>query len=417
MASLRLLHTSDWHLGQTFRDFDRSYEHQCFLDWLLEVLATEHIDVLLVAGDIFDHANPAAEAQRLLYRFLAVAKQRLPHLSMVLIAGNHDSAGRLEAPAPLLAAFGATVIGYARPPQAGLQLERLVIPLHNRAGARAAWCLAVPFLRPGDPPRVETSGDPYPVGVRLLYQQVLARALAQRQPGQAIVALGHCHMANGVTSEDSERRLVIGGAEALPVETFDPAIAYVALGHLHRAQTVGGHPHMRYSGSPLPMSFSEIGYRHQVLRVILDGEQVAEITPLPIPRSVELLRVPAQPAPLAEVLEALRTLSLPPTLSDATRPYLQVRVQAVGFDPTLRASVEAALRDQPVQLASIERSGPPSRSTPDAVGLQSLDEVMRLQPDQIFRQLYQQERGQPPDAALLAAFRELALADSPGGTL
>lgn len=415
MTPLRLLHTSDWHLGQTFRDFDRSYEHQCFLDWLLEQLAAEQIDVLLVAGDVFDHANPSAEAQNLLYRFLAAARQRLPHLQSVLIAGNHDSAGRLEAPAPLLTAFGATAIGYARLPQAGLQLERLVIPLYRQDGAIAAWCLAIPFLRPGDPPRVATDGDPYPAGVQLLYRQALELALAQRQTGQAIVALGHCHMASGLTSEDSERRLVIGGAEALPVETFDPAIAYVALGHLHRAQTVAGQEHIRYSGSPLPMSFSEIHYRHQVLRIDLAGETVAAITALPVPRPVALLRAPEQPAPEDVVLAALQTLPLPPAASpSATWPYLQVRVQAAAFDPTLRARIEAALRHQPVRLAGIERTGPPG-SPPAATTLQSLDEVMRLPPDQIFRELCRQERGQEPDAALLAAFRELVLADAETG--
>ncbi|MEI2772858.1 MAG: exonuclease subunit SbcD [Candidatus Competibacter sp.] len=271
---MRLIHTSDWHLGQTFHDFDRSHEHGRFLDWLLDTLETEQADALLIAGDVFDNANPSADSQRQFYRFLTDAKRRVPKLDIVVIAGNHDSAGRLEAPTPLFEAFDVATIGYARHPQVGIQLDRLVVPLKNRDGDIAAWCLAIPFLRPGDVPRVETAGDPYPEGVKLLYQQTLETALNRRENGQAIVALGHCHMTGGLTSEDSERRIVIGGVEALPVEMFDPAIAYVALGHLHRAQQVGGQARVRYSGSPLPMSFTEINYRHQVVRVDLDGDSV-----------------------------------------------------------------------------------------------------------------------------------------------
>src|SRR5687767_10085975 len=108
---MRLLHTSDWHLGQNLHNYDRAYEHQCFLDWLVDTLADERIDALLIAGDVFDNANPAASAYRQLYRFLQRARARVPHLQVVVIAGNHDSPGRLEAPTPLLEAHGTVVIG------------------------------------------------------------------------------------------------------------------------------------------------------------------------------------------------------------------------------------------------------------------------------------------------------------------
>ena len=403
---MRLLHTSDWHLGQTFHDHDRDYEHRHFLDWLLGTLETEQIDALLITGDVFDNSNPSADAQKRFYRFLTAAKHRVPLLDIVIIAGNHDSAGRLEAPAPLLEAFDATAIGYARDPQAGIQLDRLVVPLRNRDGKIATWCLAIPFLRPGDVPRVETDGDPYPEGVKLLYQQVLEVALNRRENGQAIVALGHCHMSGGQTSEDSERRLVIGGVEALPVGMFDPVIAYVALGHLHRAQKVGGQERVRYSGSPLPMSFAEINYRHQVVRIDLVGDSVAEIIPIPVPRFVELLRVPIQPAPIDEILDALAALVLPDVPSDDARPYLQVRVQSNTFDPTLRTRIESILEKKPVRLAYIERSSP-VRGERSTAAFQSIDEIKQLQPDGIFREICLQELQQEPSAELLKAFNEL----------
>ncbi len=274
---MRLLLTSDWHLGQSFHQFDRRAEHQAFLDWLLGVLEAEAVDALLIAGDVFDTSNPSAQAQAQLYRFLAEARRRLPRLGIVMTAGNHDSPGRLEAPAPLLSALDAHVLGQVgRQGDVDAALGRLLVPLRDAAGREAAWCIAMPFLRPDDLPRVEGADDPYASGVAALYRRAFALADARRQPGQAIVALGHLHLAGGEVSEDSERRIVIGGAEALPAGIFDPRIAYVGLGHLHRAQRIGGDPTRRYCGSPLPMSFSEVGYRHQVVLVELAGEGVAE---------------------------------------------------------------------------------------------------------------------------------------------
>ena len=408
---MRLLHTSDWHLGQTLHNFDRGYEHGRFLDWLVETLAAESIDVLLVAGDIFDNANPSAAAHRQLYRFLQQAKARVPHLQVVVIAGNHDSPGRLEAPTPLLEAHGTVVVGnVARTPDGEVDVERLLVPLRRRDGTVGAWCLAIPFLRPGDVPRAaaddaESGLDPYLHGTTLLYRQAFALAQSRRTGAEAIVAMGHCHMVDGQSSQDSERRIVIGGTEALPASMFDPQVAYVALGHLHLAQRVGGHEHRRYCGSPLPLSFSEVGYQHQVLRIDLDGPVVAAVTPLPVPRAVQLLRVPAQPAPLDEALAALEALELP----DAPlyeQPFLEVRVLLDGPEPGLRGRVEAALAGKPVRLAKIEPTRRHAASDPAEQAL-TLDQLARLQPDDIFRRLWTQRYGDEAPPEQLAAFAEL----------
>ncbi|KFI06504.1 exonuclease SbcCD subunit D C-terminal domain-containing protein [Massilia sp. BSC265] len=411
---MRLLHTSDWHLGQTLHNFDRTYEHACFLDWLVETLVAEDIDVLLIAGDIFDNANPSAAAHRQLYRFLQQARSRVPHLQVVVIAGNHDSPGRLEAPTPLLEAHGTIVVGnVARAPDGSVDLERLLVPLRRRDGTVAAWCLAVPFLRPGDVPRVVAEDDtmaldPYLHGTTVLYRQAFALAQSRCTGGEAIIAMGHCHMVDGQSSQDSERRIVIGGTEALPASMFDPAVAYVALGHLHLAQRVGGHEHRRYCGSPLPLSFSEVGYQHQVLRIELDGPSTKSVTPLPVPRAVQLLRVPSQPAPLAEVLAALEALEVPDA-PPQQQPFLEVRVLLEGPEPGLRSRVEAALAGKPVRLAKIEptRRHASADTTEEAL---SLDQLAQLQPDDIFRRLWAQRYGDEAPPEQLAAFAELTTA-------
>lgn len=403
---MRILHTSDWHLGQTLHGFERSYEHQHFLDWLLDTITTEQADGLLISGDIFDNANPSAASQKQLYRFLQQAKARAPHLNIIIIAGNHDSPGRLEAPGPLLEVFDTTVVGHVRRTTDGaIDLDQLVIPLHNRDGNIAAWCLAIPFLRPGDVPRVETESDAYMEGIAQLYRQALELALARRQPGQAILALGHCHMVGGEISADSERRIVIGGAEALSAGIFDPAIAYAALGHLHLAQRVGKQEHLRYCGSPLPLSFAEIDYAHQILCVDLEDETVRRITPIPVPRAVELLRIPRQPAPVEEVLALLAALDLPALSDMHQHPYLEVRVRLEAPEPDLRTRVEAVLENKSVRLARIETSV--AHKASGVVEPMSLDDLNHLQPEDIFKRLYQSKFGNEAPPEQLAAFAEL----------
>lgn len=413
---MRLLHTSDWHLGQSLHNFERHYEHQRFLDWLLDTIVGERADALLVAGDVFDNANPSSASQKQLYRFLQRARERVPHLNLIVIAGNHDSPGRLEAPGPLLEAHGTRVVGAVRRDDDGaIDIESLVLPLTGSGGAVEAWCLAVPFLRPGDVPRMpaddngnnEDRADPYLAGIALLYKQALELALTKRVDGQAILAMGHCHMVDGQMSNDSERRIVIGGTEMLPAGIFGPSIAYAALGHLHLAQAVGKQDHIRYCGSPIPLSFAEVGYRHQILRIDLDGAAVGAITAIDVPRAVALLRVPAKPAPLAQVLEELAALDVPDAPADQ-QPFLEVRVRLDAPEPGLRSRIEAALEGKPVRLAKIETSSAARASSIDSE-VMTLDQLEKLKPDDIFRQLYQQRFGNDAPAEQLSAFAELML--------
>ncbi|SFV08486.1 exonuclease SbcCD subunit D C-terminal domain-containing protein [Pseudoduganella namucuonensis] len=417
---MRLLHTSDWHLGQSLHNFDRTYEHQCFLDWLLDTIVQERADALLISGDVFDNANPSSASQRQLYRFLQQARRRAPRLDLVLIAGNHDSPGRLDAPGPLLEAHGTRVVGNVpRHADGAIDVEQLVLPLTGASGEVEAWCIAIPFLRPGDVPRIvraegeeaEAGPDPYLAGIALLYQQALEIARDKRQPGQAIVAMGHCHMVDGQMSNDSERRIVIGGTEMLPAGIFGDDIAYAALGHLHLAQTVGKQQRIRYCGSPIPLSFAEAGYSHQVLRIDLAEGRAGDIAPLHVPRAVEMLRLPARPAPLEMVLEELAALAPPETPPDA-RPFVEVRVLLDAPQPGMRAKIEAALEGKAVRLAKIETSSAARVPSLDEAAL-TLDQLDKLQPDDIFKRLYQQRFGAEAPSEQLSAFAELMLPGAP----
>ena len=408
-AALRLVHTADWHLGQELHGFPREAEHGAFLDWLAGELVRVRADALVVAGDLFDSQNPPVAAQAMLYRFLRRLSRDLPALDVVLIAGNHDSAARLEAPAPLLDALGVRVVG-GLPRQAGgaLDLDRLVVPLTGADGRVRAQCVAVPFLRlpellaaapAGDDPAAQLAA-----GARELYREAIAGARSRLAPGQALVATGHLYLSGGDVSELSERRILGGHQHALPAEIFPDDVVYAALGHLHKPQRVGGRDHVRYAGSPLPLSVTERDYPHQVVLVELgDGER--RITALPVPRTVGYLRVPAHgAAPSETVLAMLADMILPEGDQRESWPYLEVAVALDRPAPELRRQVEATLAGRPVRLARLAVSLAGAGGGPD---LAEAPDLAELAPEQVFAACWRSRHGGEPEAPLLDAFRTL----------
>ena len=406
----KLCHTADWHLGHTLHGRPRDEEHGAFLAWLLDLLEAERVDALVVAGDVFDTANPSGAAQAMFYGFLAALRRRCPSLQGIVVAGNHDSAARLGAPDPLLRGLGVRLIG-ASPSAASLDgpgaLDPVIVPIVV-GDATVGQVVALPYLRNADLPPLEPLEDEAPGArfvraVRLVYEATAARARTRLGEG-ALVVTGHCHAVGAALSEKSERPVVGGIAGALPADVFPADAAYVALGHLHLAQAVGGRAHVRYSGSPIPLAFDEERYVHQVQLVEFEGARMRAHHTRPVPRSVGLLRIPREgAAPLEEVLEALRVLPLEPGLPEARWPWLEVRVRMTQPDPALRAKVDAVLADRPVRLVRIasERDG-------TGEGLQSapVGSLADLHVRDVFLRRWATDHpGAPPDA-LMSAFDE-----------
>lgn len=406
---MRILHTADWHLGQSLHGFPREYEHGCFLDWLLDQLEEQRVDALIIAGDVFDGQNPPISALRQLYRFIGNANRRLPGLDMVVIAGNHDSGSRLEAPADLMAEMNVRVIGALPITEAGdFAPDDIIVPLRDQSGAIAARCVAMPYLRPADLPVLDDPDlDPFIEGVRAVYDLAIDAGRKARLPGEALIVTGHCYMTGGALSEMSERRILGGNLHALPVSIFPDDASYVALGHLHRAQAVGGRAGVRYSGSPFPLAVDEETYRHQVIIAeFAEGTLVGQ-TALPVPRFVEVIRVPGRGA-FAEpktVLAQLRALALDPGLPRAAWPYLEVSVELPEPAPSLRAEIEEVLRGQPVRLVRLA-----TRNTGQAGVLADQEPELalaNLDPTDVFRRLYARHHKDDPDPPLLNAFHTL----------
>ena len=414
---LRLLHTADWHIGQVLHGIDRSWEHDRFLDWLVDQLEAHMVDVLVIAGDVFDVAHPTSAAQAQYFRFLASARERCPHLTIVVVGGNHDSPARLDAPRAVLGALGVTVVG-GLPPNPR-DPEDLILALPDRDGTIRGWLLAVPFVRPRDLPGTGAlSADPRDAGAkaherlidghRQLYAELVDAVAARRTADQALVATGHCYMADTALSERSERKIQVGNQHALPADIFPEAVGYVALGHLHRAQVVDGRRHIRYSGSPIPLSLSERDYPHQVLLVDFDGARLERITPLLVPRAVDILRIPETPRPWSEVkplLEALPKRADDADTDERHRPYLEVRVLVEAAQPRLRQDVQAVLEDAWPRLLRIDVAR--AAVEPDRPTWQPGAPLDHLSPAQVFDACYLRTRDRPPTDDLRALFFEL----------
>lgn len=376
---MKIIHTADWHLGQTFYGYERSDEHRVFLDWLVDVIREQHADALLIAGDIFDSPNPSAESQRLFYDFIRRVCTASPETKIVATAGNHDSAARLEAPDPLLASFNVTVRGIVhRKVDGSIDYERMIVPLDDDT-----CCLAVPFLRQGDYPAADSHSE----GTALLYNR-LHSLTAERY--RTIVAMGHLQATGSeISSGDRSERTTIGGLDCVSPDLFDDGFAYTALGHLHRAQRVSGRDNVRYSGAPLPMSFAERNNRQSVTLVTTtDGNTAIETIPFEPP--VRLVSIPARPMPLADVIEAIGTL--PEGESDSRSPYLEIRVAVTSPEPTLRKQIEDALENRAVRLARIEAvTGRIENAAPVAM---TYDEFRNINPVDMATSAFRRRYGQ-----------------------
>ena len=396
---MRILHTADWHLGQQFHGHERLYEQQQFLHWLTALVIEREIDALLIAGDIFDVASPSIRAQRLLYDFIVELSRQRPQLTIVMIAGNHDSGARIELPAPLMHALRTHAFGRlhwcsvednTRTPD----LDGLCVPLTDAQHQVRAWCLAMPFLRPS-----EVCQHPldYAERVSSLHRQLCEHGATKRAPGQALIAMAHLHLQGGQVSTDSERPIVVGGEEALSSSVLFPdTIDYVALGHLHRAQHVGA-PHIRYAGSPYPLDFSERHYHHQVIELTLqEGLLPPDIVQHNIPLSVPM--VVLGPLTLDALPDALSDIPLPSTPSAReTWPWLHIRIRLEAPRPDIRHQVEQCLEGIPARLVALTAHYP-TDDNQDQDALQAGRKLDEMGPEGLFAHHWQQRYGQCPEA-------------------
>lgn len=344
---MRILHTSDWHLGRQLHQKSREDEFAAFLAWLPGIIAAEQVEVLVIAGDLFDTANPPHEAQRQYFGFLKAARQAgCRHV--VVVAGNHDAPGLVDAPADLLEDMDMRIVGTATPDPADC-----VHVLRNREGTPRLIVCAVPFLRDRDllaSQSGENSRDREQrvlEGTRAYYAQAAARAEELRTREGAhlpILATGHLFAAGGtIVEDDGVRDLYVGGIGAVPADHFPANLDYVALGHIHRPQSVGGSDRIRYCGAPLAMGFGEAEQAKSVTLLDLERGKPG-IRQIPVPRIRRLVRLSGDQTALRQDLATL--------LADNTGlpAWLEVTYNGSELHMDLRASLDALLANTPHEI-------------------------------------------------------------------
>ena len=272
---MKIIATSDWHIGNVFHSNDRLPEHRHFLGWLLDRLEEQKPDALLIAGDVFDNGNPSAAAQRAYYEFLADAIGRCPDMNIVITAGNHDSAMRLEAASPILARNNVQIRGNVRRTwDEGkwiIDYDDLIIPLENAEGEKIV-ILAMPYLRSD-----MINGCDYSNGVNDFMRTLTARA-KELHPGCTTLLMAHMYAKGAeIAEKDASEKIIIGGQEEVNMEGWTEHPDYLTCGHIHKRQHIWNTDWARYTGSILPMSFSEVEYKHGVDMITFGEEGKREV--------------------------------------------------------------------------------------------------------------------------------------------
>lgn len=299
---MKILHTADWHLGKRLYKYDLRDDHERFLDWLTELVDERNIDVLLISGDIFDTTNPNDGSMSLYYKFLT---RMLPlQRKIIVTGGNHDSATKLNAPRELLRHLNIHVVGCTTH-----DCRDEVIRLTNDSADFLV--AAVPYLRDADL-RQSISGQTYEerieavrMGIRNHYEHIVDYSNEQFR-GVPLLGMGHLYI-NGATISESEREIhAVGGQAAFSTENFPAGFDYVALGHIHVPQIIGTGNSIRYSGSPIPLSFNERNNPHQLLELTMENGKLTNIESILVPRFRELRHITGSLDQVRDLLEQFK---------------------------------------------------------------------------------------------------------------
>jgi len=397
---MRILHTADWHLGKRLEQSERTEEHQAFLTWLIQTLQSERIDVLIVAGDIFDTGSPSNAAFEQYYGFLRQVKNTCCR-EVIIIGGNHDSISTLNAPQSLLKYFNVHIIGGV--PQ---EFADQIIELSDEQGQLELVVCAVPFLRDRDI-RLSIAGETLDEresrikqGITDHYHRFLTHIEDYKLNKIPVIATGHLFAAGSATS-DSEKEIHVGNLGQIGGDQFPKEFDYVALGHIHRPQVINKMNHIRYSGSPIPLSFSETEDKKLVIVLEFQEGILNSLDEIEVPCSRRLIRIKGS---FDKVKTKLALLEDQHTLFPA---WVEVQVDTESFIFDLEEQLNSLIEGKPF----IDRLFPRQVRTRAAKNLdEQTMEAMALadlDPKMVFMKRLQAEYQDAEQPDLLNTFHEV----------
>ncbi|MGM0596966.1 MAG: exonuclease SbcCD subunit D C-terminal domain-containing protein [Myxococcota bacterium] len=371
---MKILHTSDWHLGRSLYGRKRYKEFEKFLGWLVQMVDKHNIDALLVSGDIFDTSTPSNKAQRLYYEFLCKVAQTVCR-HVVVVGGNHDSPTFLNAPRQLLQALNVHVVGAKTD-----KVEDEVLELRDNQGKPEAIVGAVPYLRDRDI-RTAEIGESFEdknakliEGLRQHYAEVSQLAHQKQQEYLSssgrlipIIATGHLFTDGGkVVKNDGVRELYVGTLVHVEQKLFPEEIDYLALGHLHVPQNAGGKEHFRYSGSPLPMGFNESSQQKIVL-IVEFAENKPQVSKLKVPVFQELKQISGDSEEIVDQINQLKHAG--------SEAWLEIEFTGKDSSKYLREELEKAIQDSKLEILKIQNRAREERFLKLTEKVETLEEL------------------------------------------
>lgn len=399
---MRVLHTSDWHLGQRLVNLERTEEHQHFLDWLLQTIEQEQVEVLLMAGDVFDTGAPSNTALKQYYTFLTrVCATCCRHI--IITGGNHDSVSTLNAPKDLLECFNIKVIGGA----SDNPLDEL-LELRDADGKLELVVCAVPFLRDRDV-RLSVAGESYEERQQRIRQGIAAHYAAfvphvqpYKTQGIPVVAMGHLFAAGGSASE-SEKEIHVGNLGQIGADQFPHEFDYVALGHLHRPQQVNKTHHIRYSGSPIPLSFSEVTDKKMVYVLDFEDGQLTGLKEIAIPVCRKLVRFKG------ELEEVKQKIAVYDNTGYTLPAWAEVQVELDAAIPDLNQQLDEVLQRKSDQLQMLIHRPPAIKTACTALDQHAAQQadLHTLTEKDVFLKRCQSKYPDTDHTELVATFSEL----------
>ena len=385
---MKIICTSDWHLGNLFHGNDRLPEHRHFLSWLLARIKEQHPDALLIAGDIFDNGNPSAAAQSAYYEFLADATETCPDMNVVIIAGNHDSACRLEAPRALLTRHKVEIRGnihrsWVANEDGGnwvINYDDLMIPINGGDGSQAI-VLTVPYLRSD-----VVQNANYSEGVNTILRELTAKA-REKYRDSPLIMIAHMYAKGAdIAKSDASEKIVIGGQEEVNMQGWDEHPDYFACGHIHKRQHIWNTDWAHYSGSVLPMSFAEKDYHHGVDMVTIENGTKPQIEFLEYEPQHKLMFLPeAEEELTSKKLEKRINAELQNKTEDKLDDnfvYLVLKVTLEKVNNDAIKELEALIGTKNAVLCKIQKIIPELDITTisGSQHLQSIDDILKRDP-------------------------------------
>lgn len=377
----RLLHTADWHIGKSLAGYDRTGEWEVFFQRLIKTIEEQSPDLMIVAGDVFDSATPSNVSANMYYNLIETLHTKYPTLKIVITSGNHDSQSYLNAPKEILHYFNAEVVGSVARDDDGICFDKMVIDLGD------AIVCAVPYLRRGD---VMSMGGEKP-SVSEFYRRMLEAAVKVRGERQVpIIGVGHLTTIGAIYNKDINNEITatrddsVGGLENIDPQEFPDDFAYIALGHIHRRQRAGNRENIWYSGSPIPMSFSEKDYSNSLSIVDFDGRQLSEIHTVELPHVVKLRRVPDKLSDFETVANALQQLP------DDEEMFVEVALNPDLRSPEVKARIiNELLKGKKTKFCGFQLVGVAGASILGDDAPMSVEQLQTMDPMTVIADIYQ----------------------------